>query len=122
MLVIDDTESARQLIGLGLSFEDDFEVVAEAEDAASGVEVARRLQPDLVILDVEMPGQSGLEVLAQMRSVVPSSVILLYSAHQADVLDAARSNGADVVAEKGQSVSSLASTLREALSVRRGRP
>jgi DNA-binding NarL/FixJ family response regulator len=60
-----------------------FELVGEAEGGESAVSAASRLRPDLVLLDVRMPGMDGVETAARMRSASPSSVVVLISVEDA---------------------------------------
>lgn len=56
-----------------------FEVVAEAEDGASGIAAAQEHQPDIVVLDLGLPDLAGHEVLTALRTVSPSAKIVVYS-------------------------------------------
>jgi DNA-binding NarL/FixJ family response regulator len=61
VLLADDQPLIRAAIGMLLSAEPDIEVVAEADDGSQAVEQARRLQPDVVLMDVRMPGTDGVQ-------------------------------------------------------------
>ena len=64
-VIIDDERRARQLLSAMLAEHcPPLEVVAEGEDLPSGVKAIKREKPDVVFLDIEMPGHSGLELLA----------------------------------------------------------
>nr|WP_319593291.1 response regulator [Georgenia subflava] len=72
-----------------------FEVVGVAHDASTAVDEARRLQPDLVLLDVFLPGASGLEILADMRAAAPEmDVIVVTAAREAETVRRAVRGGA----------------------------
>ena len=77
--IVDDHKLVRA--GLRSLIEDfgDYEVVAEAEDAMGAIDVADRLKPELMILDITMPGTSGLEVLPTVKSVSPGTQVLMMS-------------------------------------------
>jgi len=66
VLIIDDEPLARQRITDLLRREGGVEIVGEAEDGIAAVEAIRRLQPDIVFLDVQMPGKTGLQVLDEV--------------------------------------------------------
>jgi two-component system response regulator EvgA len=91
VLVVDDhagfRASARTLLEL-----DGFEVVGEAADGATGVELARRVEPDLVLLDVALPDMSGFEVAEQVAG--GSKVILISSRDRRDFGGRIRRSGA----------------------------
>ena len=92
VLVVDDhpafRASARRLLE-----RDGFEVVGEAGDASSAVELARRLQPDVVLLDVGLPDGSGLDVARRLRGS-RSTVVLVSSRDPGDFGPAVQSSGA----------------------------
>jgi DNA-binding NarL/FixJ family response regulator len=92
VLIVDDhpafRRSARQMLEL-----DGFEVVGEAADGASGLRLAQRLQPDLVLLDVALPDTSGFEV-AERLARARSKVILTSSRAQSDHGRRVRTSGA----------------------------
>ena len=82
-LIVDDEPLARRGIRLRLEREKDVEVVAEAADGPAAVEAIRSLRPDLVFLDVQMPGLDGFQVLDQIsHDHLPMVVfITAYDAH-----------------------------------------
>ena len=92
VLIVDDHKafraSARKLLEL-----EGFEVVGEAEDGASALELARRLQPELVLLDIALPDTNGYDV-AQQLAGGPSKVILTSSREQRDLGRRVRTSGA----------------------------
>lgn len=74
---------------------DGFEVVGVVHDAMAAVEAARRLRPDLVLLDVHLPGPSGLDALANMRAAAPDmDVIVVTAAREAETVKRAVRGGA----------------------------
>ncbi len=72
ILIAEDQALVRSALATLLGYEDDFEVVAEAADGIEAVELAERLTPDIALLDIEMPKQSGLDVVKILQSYVPS--------------------------------------------------
>jgi len=83
LLIVDDLPLFRVGIGSALAAAD-FEVVGEATTAQDAVEKARELQPDVVLLDILMPGGSGLEVVDEIISVSPGSKVMLLTASESE--------------------------------------
>jgi DNA-binding NarL/FixJ family response regulator len=67
VLVVDDHPVVRQGLRTFLDLQDDIAVVGEAQDSGSCVEVARRTQPDVILLDLKMPGGDGVEALRALK-------------------------------------------------------
>ena len=93
ILICDDEETMRQLLRVVL---DGNYVFEEAPDGQSALELARRLRPDLVILDVMLPGTSGIAVLEQLRAdetlaPVPVVVMTAWPQMENDAVDAGAS-------------------------------
>jgi two-component system, NarL family, response regulator NreC len=78
-VVVDDHAVVRSGIRLLLDAEEDIEVVAEAGDAREAVFEARAHKPDVILLDVVMPGRSGIEAIPDLLKESPESKILLLS-------------------------------------------
>jgi DNA-binding NarL/FixJ family response regulator len=68
LLLVDDQELVRAGLRLILSAEDDLEIVGEASDGRSGVEAARSLRPDVVLMDVRMPVLDGIEATRRLAA------------------------------------------------------
>ena len=95
VLIVDDHHLFRDGLGALIARWDDFELVGSAADGAQGVELARRLAPDLVLMDVRMPGMDGVDATARIHEHRPSTriVMLTTSSLGEDVFNALR-NGA----------------------------
>jgi two-component system response regulator NreC len=78
-VVVDDHAVVRSGLRLLLDAEDDIEVVAEAGDARNAVFEARAHKPDVILLDVVMPGQSGIEAIPDLLKESPDTKILVLS-------------------------------------------
>lgn len=83
LLIVDDQPLFR--VGIGSALEAAaFEVVGEATNADDAVQKAEELQPDVVLLDILMPGGSGLEVVGDIMSVSPKSKVMLLTASESE--------------------------------------
>jgi DNA-binding NarL/FixJ family response regulator len=80
ILLVDDFEPFRQLTALVLEKHSGYKIVAEAVDGPEGVQKASESQPDLVVLDLDLPRLGGIEVARQIRVCSPDSRILFLSA------------------------------------------
>lgn len=82
ILLIDDHAIVRAGFKSLIAGTEGFEVVAEAGNAASALEMARRHQPDLAVLDLSLGGDSGLSLLPRLRDAVPGMRVVLLSMHE----------------------------------------
>jgi DNA-binding NarL/FixJ family response regulator len=81
LLLVDDHALFREgLISL-LSYQDDFTVIGEAEDAAGALEQARALKPDIVLMDVELPGEDGVAVTQRLTMEMPAVTVVMLTVH-----------------------------------------
>ncbi len=96
VLLIDDHPLLRRGITQLLEMESDMTLAGEASNSADGVRMAQELEPDLILLDLNMPGVNGLETLKRLREAGVASRIVIFtvSDHEEDVIAALRS-GAD---------------------------
>lgn len=81
LLIADDHALIRQGIRKLLDAERDLQIVAEATNAAEALDLLSRTKVDLVIMDINMPGQSGIEVLQEIRRRFPKVKVLMLSMH-----------------------------------------
>jgi DNA-binding NarL/FixJ family response regulator len=68
-----------------LSYEEEIEIIGEATDGHAAIELAERLQPDVVVMDVAMPRLNGLEATRQLLHRTPKTKVIILSAHNDDV-------------------------------------
>lgn len=84
-----------------LSLEADMQVVGEAENGAAAIVLATNVRPDVIILDVGMPGMDGFTAAAALRAIIPASAIIMLSIHDtAHAHQQAREVGADAFVPK----------------------
>ncbi len=79
LLVVDDHAVVRSGLRMLLDAERDFEVIAEAGNARDAIFEARAHKPDVIVLDVVMPGESGIEVLPKLKKEAPDAKVLVLS-------------------------------------------
>ena len=117
ILLVDDHSLFRSGIRLLLQRHSDFEVVGEAADGVDGVKRARELKPDIVLLDLHMPGLSGLEAIQLILQDTPTcQVILLTVSEDAEDLAIALRNGAAGYLLKNIDADYLLNALRRAVA------
>jgi CheY-like chemotaxis protein len=119
VLIADDESSIRLLVHATIE-SDDYAVV-EAADGAQAWELTKELKPSLVLLDVQMPGQTGLEVLRSIKAdpgLAETRVILLTSKAQERDIEVGLIAGADFYLTKPFSPLDLLTRVEEALELR----
>jgi chemotaxis response regulator CheB len=108
VLVVDDSRFSRRILRLLLEGAGDFEVIGEAIDGESGLEMARALQPDAITLDMDMPALNGLGMLARLRLESQVPVVIVTALPQGDEqVKAAQSFGGVEIVVKTYSSSSV---------------
>ena len=117
VLICDDEPSLRELIRVSLDGPYSF---AEADDGEKSLEIARRLRPDVIILDMMMPRLSGLEVLSEIRGdpVLAETAVIVLTA-QPSTKDEALRCGADIVMVKPFEPEEITAAVEEVLAGRR---
>jgi DNA-binding NarL/FixJ family response regulator len=120
ILLADDHRIVRQGLRALLEAEPDFSLVGETGDGLEAIQLAERLQPDVIVLDLMMPGISGLEATRQISDNCPQTQVVILSMHadEAYVLEALR-NGASGYVLKDSSADDLVRAVREVEAGRR---
>jgi two-component system chemotaxis response regulator CheB len=130
VVIVEDSPTMRAILMSRLSREADIEVVATAANAAEGRELIRQFDPDVVTLDIEMPGMNGLDFLDKIMALRPTPVIIISGATQRGAATTAEALARGAVAcyakpQGGEAFGSdarLVELIREAAQVRFGRP
>lgn len=99
VLLVEDDPTFRMVLRSMFHGDERFEVIAEAKDGAPGVELAKLHQPDVVILDIGLPGMSGLRAIPLIKEVAPVARIIVLTAYDG-MAEAAKLRGADHVIAK----------------------
>ncbi|MDT0466726.1 response regulator transcription factor [Streptomyces gibsoniae] len=99
VLLVDDHQVVRRGLRTFLEVQDDIEVVGEASDGAEGVALAQELTPDVILMDVKMPGTDGIDALRRLRELDhPARVLIVTSfTEQRTVVPALRAGAAGYV-------------------------
>lgn len=91
VVIVDDEPQSIHRLQNDLATQDDFEVIATSSSAVSAKNLVMSVQPDVLFIDVEMPGQTGLEVLQSLREEMPMELIVVfYSAFDKYMIEALR--------------------------------
>ncbi len=113
ILLVDDHPVVRQGYRRVLEHQSDFHVVAEAENAANAYRAFKEHTPDVVVMDISMPGASGLEAIRNIRLWNSGTRILVFSMHcEAALVKAAFGAGASGYVTKGSEPAALIKAIR----------
>ena len=114
IFLCDDVPELRALLRYGLEEDEELKVVGEAGNAREGIDRVAELGPDVVLLDLSMPGMDGLEAIPRIREVSPETSIIVFSGFAAERMrEPALSLGAVRYLEKGEPLESVRATVRE---------
>lgn len=81
IIIIDDHQLFREGVKRILDFEDTFEVVAEGDDGRSAIDLYREHLPDVVLMDINMPGKNGVDATADLIKEFPDAKVIMLSIH-----------------------------------------
>jgi len=108
ILLVDDNETFLQHAVRFLERAPTLEVVATATHVAEGLQAAQALQPDIILLDLTMPEDGGLDAIPDFRSAAPAAGLIVLTMHdEASYRDAARQHGCDAFVTKQDMVDTL---------------
>lgn len=108
LLLVECQQAVRRGLKMRLALEEDLEVVGETGDATEAIPLARALRPDVVVMDVEMPVMSGIEITETLRAVIPQSAVVIFTLRDdAATWEQARSAGAAAFVAKHRTEEAL---------------
>ena len=117
VLLVDDHAVVRTGLRTFFDLLDDIEVVGEAADGSEGVAMARRLEPDVVLMDLLMPNMDGLTAIARIKAEKPAiEVVAMTSFIEEEKVTAALEAGATGYLLKDASADEVAAAIREAMA------
>jgi DNA-binding NarL/FixJ family response regulator len=122
VVVCDDVAEIRRLLRFALESDPgaEIDVVGEAADGVASAELITQLKPDVVLLDLSMPGIDGLEVIRVVTERSPNTGIIVFSGFAASRMsEPALALGADRYLEKGESLDLIGVAVREVAAGRR---
>jgi DNA-binding NarL/FixJ family response regulator len=114
VLIVDDNPQVRQELRTLLPLTGDIEIVGEAADGLQAIRLAQALQPEVVLMDLEMPGLGGYEATRQIKALSPSCRVVALTVHgDESVRQKSMQTGADLFLVKGVSVKALVGAVSE---------
>ncbi len=115
LVLVDDQATVRQGLKMRLLLEPDITVVGEAGSGKEALALVPKLRPDVVLMDIEMPGMDGITATSALQRIVPQSVTVMLSIHSDKVTRTrAQKAGAKAFVEKLGSTEELLSAIRQA--------
>ena len=112
--IIEDFKLTRVGLRCALNENDDLKVVAEAEDAVEGLKLVEKEKPDVILMDLGLPGMNGIEATVKVKEMMPQvKVIALTSHDREEEVIAALSSGASAYCLKDIDPTKLADVVRD---------
>ena len=81
VMLVDDHEVVRLGLVAALETEDHISIVAQAEDGESAVQIATTMQPDVILMDILLPGIDGIEACRQVKEASPQTSVVMLTSH-----------------------------------------
>ncbi len=122
LLLVDRKPAVRRGLKMRFALEEDLVVVGEASDATEAISLARALRPDVVLMEVELPGVSGITATEKLRGAAQHSAVVIFTLRDdAATQERARAAGAAAFVAKHRTEGALLATIRGVAAERRGR-
>lgn len=112
--IVEDFKLTRVGLRCALNSNDDIKVVAEAEDAVEGIKLIERVKPDVILMDLGLPGMNGIEATIKIKEILPNVKIIALTSHdREEEVVAALSSGASAYCLKDIDPIKLADVVRD---------
>ena len=118
ILLVDDSDIVRRVLREFLTRHTSVEAFQEASDGRQAIAIAQAGKPDLIILDLSMPGMNGFKAAAELKRIAPQVPILLFTMYDTR----AEEVGVDAVVSKVEGLGPLAEQVTQLLAKRNGAP
>ena len=119
VLIVDDSLLLRERLCCRLGSIEGIEIAGKACDVPEGIETFRRVHPDVVVLDLLMPGGSGIDVLEAIKRERPATIVVILTNHPLPQLrKKSQQSGAEYFFDKTQEFGKVADVLREVVKKR----
>src|SRR5437879_2083869 len=113
LLIVDDNNEYRKLLRRIVEEQRDLMLVAEAADGEEGVRLAQQLKPDVILMDIDMPGINGLQATRRIKESLAGATVFLLSAWDSEAYgERAAECGADAYLPKTTSISEILTVIR----------
>ena len=114
ILIVDDMAPVRQGLRTILELSDDFEIIGEARNGLEAIRAAEQLEPEVILMDLEMPVLGGLEATRRIKEQYPEIGVVILTIHGSDeVREQATRVGWDAFVEKETPTEDLFAAIRE---------
>lgn len=112
LLLVDDHAMTRIAIRGVLANQSDIEILGEADDGVEAIRLAARLQPDVIVMDIYLPGMTGIDAARHIKTRFPRMAIVGLSAYANEQRDTMQAVGASAVVPKEKIVEQLHAAIR----------
>jgi two-component system, response regulator YesN len=117
ILICDDNPNIRYLLRVFVESQTPFKICGEAGHGTEAIEKAKKLQPDLILLDLSMPVMTGAEAASVLKAMLPGTKIILFSMHMDSVpRSLAVAIGVDLALSKSDGITKLSEHLKTLLA------